>query len=278
MGPRPDGRGRRRRGFPRRLAACVNGAAAGWPRKAAARTLRRRGPLRVNGAAAGWPRKAYTGQWSLLDAPASMGPRPDGRGRSGSTHTSSTPGSVNGAAAGWPRKVHARVAVWDRANRRQWGRGRMAAEGIECGRCRDHATRASMGPRPDGRGRRPRPEMKRAPSEIASMGPRPDGRGRCFLPPPPTHPRPASMGPRPDGRGRPSPPVGPSPGAVRQWGRGRMAAEGRAGRPSADQGRSVNGAAAGWPRKGMRAIVSGAYPSLRQWGRGRMAAEGCDRE
>ena len=60
---------------------------------------------------------------------------------------------------------------------------------------------------------------------------------------------------------------------TRQWGRGRMAAEG-GGRPSHHSlATSVNGAAAGWPRKvNVTCLVFGLY--LRQWGRGRMAAEG----
>ena len=60
----------------------------------------------VNGAAAGWPRKAVSDTTIFL-----------------------LPVSVNGAAAGWPRKARlfwstAPVTYW-----RQWGRGRMAAEG-----------------------------------------------------------------------------------------------------------------------------------------------------
>ena len=37
--------------------------------------------------------------------------------------------SVNGAAAGWPRKAAARNMAYDLGPERQWGRGRMAAEG-----------------------------------------------------------------------------------------------------------------------------------------------------
>ena len=39
-------------------------------------------------------------------------------------------------------------------------------------------------------------------------------------------------------------------------------------------GVGVNGAAAGWPRKGKNADLHGGGIELRQWGRGRMAAEG----
>ena len=325
----------------------VNGAAAGWPRKAGRGTRQRATPLRVNGAAAGWPRKGLYADSPLYGLAASMGPRPDGRGRSSMAarmlfeaisrqwgrgrmaaegrrpgpHLSPPPRRQWGRgrmaaegrrpagravrpdgrqwgrgrmaaegvtsarpAAGYPARQWGRGRMAAEGGRRhlvvtavgwarQWGRGRMAAEGGPrwASRCR-HTTRqwgrgrmaaeghmpepfipgvvpASMGPRPDGRGR-PQRQPLSWPSQCASMGPRPDGRGRgdawvrgdmgTF----------ASMGPRPDGRGRRALRAYPRAGKVRQWGRGRMAAEGR------------------------EDLVEVVGHRRRQWGRGRMAAEG----
>ena len=156
--------------------------------------------------------------------PASMGPRPDGRGR---------------VCPGGPTRA---------SESRQWGRGRMAAEGANAAATAVHR-RASMGPRPDGRGRRHAVGKGAAPVGrqwgrgrmaaegpplalsplclgVASMGPRPDGRGRVVdqhhLVVGPV----ASMGPRPDGRGRAYTTEPEKRVAPRQWGRGRMAAEG----------------------------------------------------
>ena len=202
---------------------------------------------------------------------ASMGPRPDGRGR---------------VHAGQGRRPS--IA-------RQWGRGRMAAEG-HVPLDGERGGIASMGPRPDGRGRSSRFSMSLS-AYKASMGPRPDGRGRgrplsgCLSPgrvngaaagwprkvdimadqflayssvngAAAGWPRKvvqgrdgagdelASMGPRPDGRGRPPRrALGAFTQAWRQWGRGRMAAEGGLGDEWRARTRSVNGAAAGWPRK-----------------------------
>ena len=279
------------------IASGVNGAAAGWPRKDF-RVVPRDGQyVGVNGAAAGWPRKVFNPlvprlfvilrQWgrgrmaaegprparSLVRDHASMGPRPDGRGRLlpprdrvGLRHASMgprpdgrgrappswmpiRPTSVNGAAAGWPRKVGS-----------CWTRGPLHV--------------ASMGPRPDGRGRLhpatleayrkscvngaaagwPRKGVPGHPHrrpEQASMGPRPDGRGRLLL-----IDRDLLPCRRQWGRGRMAAEGGPpgraasDRGRWRQWGRGRMAAEGCPCPTSCGPTSCVNGAAAGWPRKG----------------------------
>ena len=282
MGPRPDGRGRN-------LATCeplritgVNGAAAGWPRKAARLPTLPAPGRRVNGAAAGWPRKGRQRRPPIhRRRSASMGPRPDGRGRlrlASSPRATATvrqwgrgrmaaevPHSagwlrfaprVNGAAAGWPRKGYNRCRGW--AGRqasmgpRPDGRGRDARPAA----ARRDQEGASMGPRPDGRGR-PRQPLRRRRPPPASMGPRPDGRGRRAPPPPPSlggfH---ASMGPRPDGRGRQPHWAGPATAILasmgpRPDGRGRRLAGG----PAPGICRGVNGAAAGWPRK-----VSRSWP------------------
>ena len=53
-----------------------------------------------------------------------------------------------------------------------------------------------------------------------------------------------------------------------------MAAEGRRLRRHQVALQAVNGAAAGWPRKGFFRGMRMSEASNRQWGRGRMAAEG----
>ena len=154
MGPRPDGRGRPRPARPTRSGTCVNGAAAGWPRK-----VQWHKPLAVAAPAASMgPRPDGRGRPSHRRRPdpahlASMGPRPDGRGRCGDRQEGgrehdasmgprpdgrgrrddqagplSARRGVNGAAAGWPRKEGASLAS-SPVLARQWGRGRMAAEG-----------------------------------------------------------------------------------------------------------------------------------------------------
>ena len=66
-----------------------------------------------------------------------MGPRPDGRGRTQARGLrSSTRASVNGAAAGWQRKDVVGDVGRQAQAERQWGRGRMAAEGGHWGRRR----------------------------------------------------------------------------------------------------------------------------------------------
>ena len=262
----------------------------------------RTGDLGVNGAAAGWPRKVAViagahafkigRQWGRgrmaaegIDAflpggklcLASMGPRPDGRGRR--------------RAVGACRRRDQR--------RRQWGRGRMAAEGSRPPLTTPASgSTASMGPRPDGRGRMPAASWRRRPAS-ASMGPRPDGRGRGICRSGGRTAGSASMGPRPDGRGRVKDRLTTlHEHVLRQWGRGRMAAEGRKqdidpldidlrqwgrGRMAAEGFRclpwphtidqSVNGAAAGWPRKAgwptRRSLGGGASMGPRPDGRGR---------
>ena len=201
MGPRPDGRGRL--DAPCRLLcrlACVNGAAAGWPRKVGASRSSRSWQSCVNGAAAGWPRKGYKRNYSSW-----LTERQWGRGRMAAegrarVRRAGARNRVNGAAAGWPRKVcHAAAeaddrgcvngaaAGWPRKVRiREDGHSEMdrvngAAAGwprkASVAWNRRRPSLASMGPRPDGRGRR---HGLGLPLEVveASMGPRPDGRGR----------------------------------------------------------------------------------------------------
>ena len=154
---------------------------------------------------------------------------------------------VNGAAARRPRKAYsafhghvAKARQWGRGQtaaeskgqvtvnlgtkQRQWGRGQTAAESCLDFDLASPAAAASMGPRPDGRGKGRRPDnadpcqqgvngaAARRPRKVAIGAPRPP-------------PLIASMGPRPDGRGK-SAPAGDADGrALRQWGRGQTAAE-----------------------------------------------------
>ena len=275
MGPRPDGRGRllrqARKHAPLKLQWGRGRMAAEGPRRLLARRL-----------------------WSY----ASMGPRPDGRGRmclgtfplghrqlqwgrgrmaaEGCISESSLfwpSSSFNGAAAGWPRKVFSMQWSSNPPLRLQWGRGRMAAEGarlygyaastdrLQWGRGRMAAegcwpfSMQSMHP-PGFNGAAagwPRKAAGRRAGRYchdeASMGPRPDGRGRGV----------PGQAIRPDnelqwGRGRMAAegraaPLHSDATRVLQWGRGRMAAEGARARPSRARSAGFNGAAAGWPRK-----------------------------
>ena len=154
MGPRPDGRGtldlcRRNCGF----------ELLQWGRDRMA--AERRSPRRHR------------------QAPlhASMGPRPDGRGTA-TAMTSSAKGmkGFNGAATGWPRNGGGRSGRRPRGRRFNgaatgWPRNEVGRLGFWVG-----LRRASMGPRPDGRGTLIWYEPHIAPVP-ASMGPRPDGRG-----------------------------------------------------------------------------------------------------
>ena len=201
----------------------------------------------VNGAATVWPRKGGGGprrqfrlvmrQWGrdrlAAEGPhcrppyrrpfASMGPRPFGRGRLGSTASS-----------------------FD-CKQRQWGRDRLAAEG-PCTHYTATTHPASMGPRPFGRGRyEPRarlrylhgvngaatvwPRKGRMGNERLWMGRRVNGA--------------ATVWPRKAARGVAAlPRSGP-----RQWGRDRLAAEGPFGLCQTTSSSRVNGAATVWPRK-----------------------------
>ena len=179
--------------------------------------------------------------------PASMGPRPDGRGKCEPSRAVSPAPRVNGAAARRPRKARPRPPALA-SILRQWGRGQTAAEswrhqGRPC-----QGLSASMGPRPDGRGKRLR------------LG---GGRGRAI----------ASMGPRPDGRGKLDARDGDPGGGRRQWGRGQTAAERgrpRSPRASTSQRQWGRGQTAAERDRSGAAYILG---NMRQWGRGQTAAE-----
>ena len=252
MGPRPNGRGKQRRGaLAPRARARVNGAAAKRPRKAgwwygpvtssrprqwgrgqtAAERSRRPHPRHRAVASMGRGQTAAErGNSNNLQAwgvRASMGPRPNGRGKRYTRAARLEGGPLRQwgrgqTAAERPEPGIETVPV----ARRQWGRGQTAAESVRRHDPRARSRYASMGPRPNGRGKHAcaRP-LKSA--HLASMGPRPNGRGKTSraraLPPrrmrvngaaakrprkgrgPGAHACPqrlASMGPRPNGRGK----------------------------------------------------------------------------
>ena len=201
MGPRPNGRGK----LPLIGLPSDGPPERQWGRGQTA--AERREPWNcaycrssVNGAAAKRPRKATR--------PARRFSRSSG---------------VNGAAAKRPRKEDAGAVVAPAKVVRQWGRGQTAAESAEMTPNRVGGA-ASMGPRPNGRGKRgagaARPERKHA-----SMGPRPNGRGKhqplCGA----GALNQASMGPRPNGRGKKIALSDLVFVVERQWGRGQTAAE-----------------------------------------------------
>ena len=155
MGPRPDGRGTSVRALTSTPSALLQW---GRDRMAAERFdpfTANADNVRFNGAATGWPRNAMAGRVWIQGRPASMGPRPDGRGTAPAPAAPSAPSMLqwgrdrmaaerlppaaaalatrpcfNGAATGWPRNAYHIAGYAARV-------------------------RASMGPRPDGRGTAP---------------------------------------------------------------------------------------------------------------------------
>ena len=179
MGPRPCGRGRYIPApFTAPMEQGFNGATAlrPWTGVRTARCLTQAKRLQWgHGLAAvdGVSRldKCFT------NMPASMGPRPCGRGRLTVSSYKQRPGGFNGATALRPWTGSRRVcrrpdrigfngatalrpwtavsqaeAVW-RYYRLQWGHGLAAVDGSEAGAEQAGADAASMGPRPCGRGR-----------------------------------------------------------------------------------------------------------------------------
>ena len=205
--------------------------------------------------------------------PASMGPRPDGRGRL--SHCSTVMSyqiSVNGAATGWPRKAKRLYSSARRHGSRQWGRDRMAAEG-PCALRRPAplggVNGAATGWPRKGRAIAMSGGVSQRVNGAATGWPRKGSlRGCCRRRRPSVNGAATGWPRKVSGSailGRLSP---------RQWGRDRMAAEGRAPRRLSAARRGVNGAATGWPRKAGQEHAAFNGAALRQWGRDRMAAEG----
>ena len=179
MGPRPCGRGRRRRS----ARACRADPASMGPRPCGRGRLRAlRAKLRL-----------LMLQWGHgLAAVEGASTRA----------TSSTSGAgFNGATALRPWKVGGASVVKATVGSLQWGHGLAAVEGGHAGPWQAPQLPASMGPRPCGRGRE-----HGVPCLVgdfdASMGPRPCGRGRSSRSQATRGSQTASMGPRPCGRGR----------------------------------------------------------------------------
>ena len=202
MGPRPDGRGKPIAGRSLR-----HRRERQWGRGQTAAERAVRSHMWMCQQASMGPRP--DGRGKLRDTlgvnplkKASMGPRPDGRGKS---HPPRPP--PVGCWRQWGRGQTAaeRTLVGRRFCRyiwRQWGRGQTAAESCQVNRLVLYSVMASMGPRPDGRGKGAPPRRVRRGPPNASMGPRPDGRGKLIIHTIDLTYLSASMGPRPDGRGK----------------------------------------------------------------------------
>ena len=212
MGPRPDGRGRSSTAWNCSSSRpSFNGAAAGWPRKAGTRQRSRCWAGSFNGAAAGWPRKACRVPSYAREVRASMGPRPDGRGRDVSALVQVAYGGLQWGRGRMAAEGGECVGGGGAECGLQWGRGRMAAEGRQSRR-RPRARRCFNGaaagwPRKDasiehgllvefgfngaaaGWPRKVRAWQINCKGKPASMGPRPDGRGRRPQRPAHSHPR-----------------------------------------------------------------------------------------
>ena len=274
MGPRPDGRGRPSSLSSPSSVTGVNGAAAGWPRKGCPTSAESSGASSVNGAAAGWPRKALWTRIRPTISPASMGPRPDGRGR----RPALAP-SFSGCRRQWGRGRMAAEGAAQRGgpvhvHQRQWGRGRMAAEGDARHGLGARPAQASMGPRPDGRGRKPGCGSGRAGVPCVNGAAAGWPRKAVHVPAVSVFMggvNGAAAGWPRKARSR--------AGRRRRWCRVNGAAAGWPRKACACPCRTwwlprVNGAAAGWPRKGAGPLAWAKRCMARQWGRGRMAAEG----
>ena len=302
MGPRPLGRGRQPGRHTRRIrpAASMGPRPLGRGRPSTSRSQgpspRRQWGRDLSAAEGGRPRPN-----PRVAAPASMGPRPLGRGRASWTAPSRPrPSRVNGAATSRPRKVCSifispypnLLSVNGAATSRPRKASRPGRPSI-----RAHSVNGAATSRP----RKVACLLFRGAAPFkASMGPRPLGRGRAIRMKRGGRSKRASMGPRPLGRGRRHAALHHALAPLRQWGRDLSAAEGRgngddhtsctrvngaatsrprkAVRPWGWRGtsRSVNGAATSRPRKAATAPTAcAAAHAPRQWGRDLSAAEGC---
>ena len=161
---------------------------------------------------------------------ASTGPRPRGRGWAACrSRCSFWLTGFNGATAARPWMAPCPPAPAAPPPSFNWATAARPRMGVR----RRHSgpdRRASIGPRPRGRGWAVHGAV-RARLEGASMGPRPRGRGWARRGRGRAHRRGASMGPRPRGRGW-SPGVQPADFEWRlQWGHGREAVDGRSSPP-----------------------------------------------
>ena len=178
-----------------------------------------------------------------------MGPRPNGRGKlAGFYHHDPTVSASMGPRPNGRGKLTLRLSELTSFSWLQWGRGQTAAESknatkksarsatLQWGRGQTAAERrqgladlitkeiASMGPRPNGRGKYVVIGLGRV-AKQASMGPRPNGRGKRHSAAVRRPRRLASMGPRPNGRGKGTLEWVARNHTELQWGRGKTAAE-----------------------------------------------------
>ena len=255
MGPRPCGRGRQWTGMPLARRAGFNGATALRPWTAVPST---------NGTTR---RRCFNGATAL---------RPWTAG--GGAGMSSTCARFNGATALRPWTADYDDFSGEPADLLQWGHGLAAVDGQARRRRRRPQQRASMGPRPCGRGRDVRRRLANA-RPHASMGPRPCGRGRPGGRSSGRLRERASMGPRPCGRGRGGGGAGRPAGRRLQWGHGLAAVDGRAGARTTAQSAGFNGATAlrpwtgGQRRSPRRTRLASMGP--RPCGRGRVRGVHC---
>ena len=204
MGPRPVGRGERwSRSRLGRGGRRFNGATSCWTWRGPALPQHQPGNHRFNGATSCWTwREAHLLAWGEVLHAASMGPRPVGRGETitATTGTLPTPLQWGHVLLDVERKSSPWIAT--RFARLQWGHVLLDVESARAEVCSCFHLKASMGPRPVGRGETEGTESTLS-RVVASMGPRPVGRGEsevvCFL----RCRSLASMGPRPVGRGEP---------------------------------------------------------------------------
>ena len=177
MGPRPDGRGKLAPQPGSTWCRGVNGAAARRPRKARICQRHRTCSLASMGPRPDGRGKTLNSVWPVICPPRQWG-RGQTAAESRAQGGTRRPGSrVNGAAARRPRKVFWPTSRFQLSlsvngaaarrprkdsriympsvimDRRQWGRGQTAAERARPGRAHLPPPKASMGPRPDGRGK-----------------------------------------------------------------------------------------------------------------------------
>ena len=207
--------------------------------------------------------------------PASMGPRPCGRGNMVDWDTSQAGGN---AASMGPRpcgrgNTTAIYCSRYRIEKLQWGRGLAAAEMNPVVLLPVHLNTASMGPRPCGRGNIPQTVQYLSESELQW------GRGLAAAEMASTtywetQPRHASMGPRPCGRGNAEERRRRRKRKRLQWGRGLAAVEMPSGNGlRLPRRKGFNGAVALRPRKCVMLLLGNLALFKLQWGRGLAAAE-----
>ena len=202
MGPRPNGRGKSSSGnMPLLYALLQWGRGQTAAERAQAEQAGAPRYYGFNGAAAKRPRKVHQGQYGLQKLLASMGPRPNGRGK---------------LSRPWSLAVIRPASMGPRPN----GRGKLFPQIHHP--CQIPCFNGAAAKRP----RKGGPPAGRNVQGKASMGPRPNGRGKAVYVRVAARRPLASMGPRPNGRGKlPRSALRFPANMPLQWGRGQTAAE-----------------------------------------------------